>query len=53
MVVAGGKIAGAILLGFPKEAGLVADALKSGRDVSGELSALRVGDWSVLEKAAA
>jgi nitrite reductase (NADH) large subunit len=53
LVVAGGRIAGAILLGFPKEAGLVADALKSGRDVSRELAALRVGDWSVLEKAAA
>jgi NAD(P)H-nitrite reductase large subunit len=53
LVVAGGRIAGAILLGFPKEAGLVADALKSGRDVGRELAALRVGDWSVLEKAAA
>ena len=53
LVVAGGKIAGAILLGFPKEAGLVAAALKSGRDLSAELPALRVGDWSVLEKAAA
>jgi NADPH-dependent 2,4-dienoyl-CoA reductase/sulfur reductase-like enzyme/ferredoxin len=53
LVVAGGKIAGAILLGFPKEAGLVAEALKSGRDVTGELAALRVGDWSVLEPARA
>ncbi len=51
LVVAGGKIAGAILLGFPKEAALVADALKSGRDVSAELAALRAGDWSVLEQA--
>ena len=52
LVIAGGKIAGAILLGFPKEAALVADALKSGRDVSRDLGALRVGDWSVLEPAA-
>ncbi len=51
LVVAGGRIAGAILLGFPKEAALVADALKSGRDVSADLGALRVGDWSVLEPA--
>jgi len=53
LVVAGGKIAGAILLGFPKEAGLVAEALKAGRDVSRELAALRVGDWSALEPARA
>jgi NADPH-dependent 2,4-dienoyl-CoA reductase/sulfur reductase-like enzyme/ferredoxin len=51
LVVAEGKIAGAILLGFPKEAALVAEALKSGRDVSGAIAALRVGDWSALEKA--
>jgi NADPH-dependent 2,4-dienoyl-CoA reductase/sulfur reductase-like enzyme/ferredoxin len=49
LVIAGGKIAGAILLGFPKEAPLVTEALKSGRDVSRDLGALRVGDWSVLE----
>jgi NADPH-dependent 2,4-dienoyl-CoA reductase/sulfur reductase-like enzyme/ferredoxin len=53
LVVAGGKIAGAILLGFPKEAALVAEALKSGRDVSRDLAALRTGDWSVLEPARA
>ncbi len=52
LVVAGGKIAGAILLGFPKEAPLVTEALKSGRDVSRDIGALRVGDWSVLEPAA-
>ena len=49
LVIAGGKIAGAILLGFPKEAPVVTEALKSGRDVSRDLGALRVGDWSVLE----
>jgi NAD(P)H-nitrite reductase large subunit len=53
LVIAGGKIAGAILLGFPKEAPLVAEALKGGRDVSRDLGALRVGDWSVLEPARA
>jgi NAD(P)H-nitrite reductase large subunit/ferredoxin len=53
LVIAGGKIAGAILLGFPKEAPLVTEALKSGRDVSRDLGALRVGDWSVLEPARA
>ena len=51
LVVAGGRIAGAIILGFPKEAGLVAEALKSGRDVSRDLARLRVGDWSVFEPA--
>lgn len=50
LVIAGGRrIAGAVLLGFPKEAPLVTEALKSGRDVSNDLAALRVGDWSVLE----
>jgi NAD(P)H-nitrite reductase large subunit len=53
LVIAGGKIAGAILLGFPKEAPLVAEALKGGRDVSRDLGALRVGDWSALEPARA
>jgi NADPH-dependent 2,4-dienoyl-CoA reductase/sulfur reductase-like enzyme/ferredoxin len=53
LVIAGGKIVGAILLGFPKEAPLVTEALKSGRDVSRDLGALRVGDWSVLEPARA
>ena len=52
LVIAGGRIAGAVLLGFPKEAALVTEALKSGRDVSRDLGALRVGDWSVLEPAA-
>jgi nitrite reductase (NADH) large subunit len=51
LVVAEGRIAGAILLGFPKAAALVAEALKSGRDVSRDLGALRAGDWSVLEPA--
>ena len=53
VVVADGKIAGAIMMGFPKEAALVAEALKSGRDVSGDLGALRAGDWGVLEPAVA
>lgn len=52
LVVAEGKLAGAIMLGFPKEAALVTEAVKSGRDVSRHLGALRAGDWSCLEQTA-
>jgi len=52
LVLADGKIAGAIMMGFPSASALVADALKRGTDVSRSLEALRRGEWRVLEAAA-
>jgi len=43
-----GRIAGAILLGYPNDAPQVQAAIKDGRDVRPHLDALRAGDWSVL-----
>lgn len=43
-----GVIAGAILFGYPLEAPGVAAAMKAKRDLSGQLDALRAGDWSVF-----
>jgi NADPH-dependent 2,4-dienoyl-CoA reductase/sulfur reductase-like enzyme/ferredoxin len=44
-----GTIAGAILLGFPREAPLVSAAAKEGRDVRPLLEELRAGSWEALE----
>ena len=48
-----GKIAGAILLGYPNDAPLVQAAIKEERDVTQHLEALRAGDWNVLQPEAA
>ena len=53
LLVAQGRIAGAIMIGFPVEAALVTRAVKSAQDVSGQLDALRRGDWRALERDAA
>jgi NADPH-dependent 2,4-dienoyl-CoA reductase/sulfur reductase-like enzyme/ferredoxin len=52
LVLANGRIAGAIMMGFPNESALVTNALKRGTDVSGKVEALRRGEWRVLEGAA-
>ncbi|HEY9102192.1 FAD-dependent oxidoreductase [Chitinimonas sp.] len=44
-----GKLAGAILIGWPELAEPVGKAVKSGRDVSAQLSAIRAGNWSGLK----
>jgi len=43
-----GRIAGAILLGYPIDTVSVHEAVKRGADVSDRLDALSAGDWSVL-----
>ncbi len=53
LIVTQGRIAGAIMIGLPLEAALVTRAVKSGQDVGPALDALRRGDWSALERAAA
>jgi len=53
LIVAQGRIAGAIMIGYPVEAALVTRAVKSGQDVGARLDALRRGDWQALERAAA
>ena len=50
LIVSGGKIVGAILLGQPGDAPTVLTAIREGRDVSGDLDALSAGDWSVLSE---
>lgn len=52
LILADGRIAGAIMMGFPNESALVTNALKRGIDVSGKAEALRRGEWRVLEHAA-
>ena len=49
LVINGGKIVGAILLGYPTETPLVNAAIKEQRDISAHLNALRDGKWTVLE----
>ena len=49
LVVAEGRIVGAILLGHPQEVALVRTAIDERSDVSRRLDALRAGRWEVLE----
>jgi NADPH-dependent 2,4-dienoyl-CoA reductase/sulfur reductase-like enzyme/ferredoxin len=49
LVIAGGKIVGAILLGYPLYAPAVSAAIKSGVDVGDRLDDLRAGSWEILE----
>jgi nitrite reductase (NADH) large subunit len=53
LVISGGRVVGAILLGYPLLAPTVTGAVKEQRDVSHCLQALRAGDWDVLAKVAA
>ncbi|MFN8490657.1 MAG: FAD-dependent oxidoreductase [Caldilineaceae bacterium] len=48
LIIAGGKIVGAILLGYPQEAPGVAEAVKQQMDVTPYLAALQAGDWQAL-----
>jgi NAD(P)H-nitrite reductase large subunit len=48
LVVAEGRIIGAILLGYPRLGPAVKEAIESGQDVSGLLPALRAGQWDAL-----
>ncbi|MGB0386278.1 MAG: FAD-dependent oxidoreductase [Ardenticatenaceae bacterium] len=48
LVIAKGKIAGAILLGYPRDAPGVTEAIKTGFNVTPYLNDLRAGDWKVL-----
>ncbi|MBK8046905.1 MAG: FAD-dependent oxidoreductase [Anaerolineales bacterium] len=52
LIVNGGKIAGAILLGYPEDAPGVIAALKQQVDVSMQMDELRVGDWQFLSQLA-
>ena len=49
LVIADGKIVGAILLGYPALAPAVAEISKQGLDISKHLPTLRNGDWDVLK----
>ncbi len=48
LLIADGKIGGAILLGYPLEAPLVTAAIKRQADVRPCLAALKAGDWKSL-----
>ena len=48
LVVADGRIVGAILLGYSKEVAAVRTAITRGYDVTAQLGALRAGRWDVL-----
>lgn len=50
LVIAGGKIVGAILLGYPMYAPAVTAAIKGDADVTDYLDDLRAGRWEVLER---
>ncbi len=49
LVISGGRVAGAILMGYPMIAARVTTLAREGVDISEHLEALRVGDWSILE----
>jgi nitrite reductase (NADH) large subunit len=49
LVIAGDKIVGAILLGYPSYANAVSAAIKNGVDVGDRLNDLRAGRWEVLQ----
>ncbi|MEZ4725988.1 MAG: FAD-dependent oxidoreductase [Caldilineaceae bacterium] len=49
LVLADGKLVGAILLGYPSLAPAVAEISKTQLDISRQLPALRNGDWDVLK----
>jgi nitrite reductase (NADH) large subunit len=51
LVLKDGKIAGAIMLGYPVEARGVTDAMGAGLDVAPFVPKLEAGDWSVFETA--
>ncbi|HEX2913957.1 MAG TPA: FAD-dependent oxidoreductase [Chloroflexia bacterium] len=50
LIISEGKIAGAILLGFPELAPAITGAVKKQRDVTPLLKALKAGDWQCLGK---
>jgi NAD(P)H-nitrite reductase large subunit len=50
LLIAGGKIVGAILFGYPLDAPHVTQAIKEARDVTPHLEALQNGDWQVLAR---
>ena len=50
LIIAEGKIVGAILFGYPLFAPVITDAVKKGRDVASYISALNDGDWDVLKE---
>lgn len=52
LIIAQGKIVGAILLGHPSLAPGVTEAVKQGVDVTAQLSRLHKGDWSSLAELA-
>jgi nitrite reductase (NADH) large subunit len=49
LVIADGKVVGAILLGYPALAPAIAEISKQGLEISSHLPALRNGDWDVLK----
>jgi hypothetical protein len=53
LVIADGKLMGAILVGDPANAQAVAAAVKARREVAGQIEALQAGNWSVLNDDAA
>ena len=52
LVISGGQIVGAILLGYGREVTPVRTAITKGADVTPHLDALRGGNWGVLESLA-
>ena len=52
LVIADGKLVGAIMMGYPLEASTVTAAVKASCDVSAHLDALRAGRWEVLSELA-
>ena len=49
LVIADGKLVGAILLGYPQEAAAITKAVKANLDVRDQLEALRAGHWAGLQ----
>ncbi len=52
LLISGGRIAGAILIGYPKEAPTMATVVRQRLDVSAYLDQLKAGEWDVLARLA-
>jgi len=50
LVISGGRIVGAILLGYSQEVSPIRTAITREVDVSSRLDELRAGDWAVLSE---
>ena len=50
LVLASGRLVGAVLIGYPDQAMLLGSLVKQGKNLTPHLAALRCGNWDVLDQ---